>query len=69
MYKGQGKIQAKLYRIKSNAERTNIGVCKRSQRTPSWTRGLLPLENLDEQLSKIVLRVPQKKDETTICIF
>jgi hypothetical protein len=44
----------------------NIGVYKKSQRTPSWTRGLLPLEDQDEQLSKIVPRVPQVEDEKTI---
>jgi hypothetical protein len=67
--KDREKIQAKLYRIRSNAERTSIGVCKRSHCTPSWTRGVLPLENLDKKLSKIILRVPQKEDETTMCIF
>jgi hypothetical protein len=68
IYKRWGKDTCKATRIKSNA-RNNIGVYKRSQHTPSGTRGLLSLEDLDEQLSTIVPRVPHMEDEMAICIF
>jgi hypothetical protein len=57
------------YKDKKQCRRTIWEYIKRSQRTPSWARGLLPLEDLVEQLSKIAPRVPQVEDEKTLYIF
>jgi hypothetical protein len=51
------------YKDKKRCERTALDYIKKSQSTPSWTRGLLSPEDLEEHLSTIVPRVSQEKRE------
>jgi hypothetical protein len=69
-YQGQGKDTCIDIRRKSAMWTNSVEVCQRAQRTSSWTRGLLSLEEREEYLKHNHAKIIAGENLlATVCIF